>query len=31
MTGILLVDIILIGGIVWFAIGATFVIVNLLK
>jgi hypothetical protein len=31
MTGILLVDIILIGTIVWFAVGVTFLVVNFLK
>jgi hypothetical protein len=31
MTGILLVDIVLIGAIVWFAFGATFLVVQLLK
>jgi hypothetical protein len=30
MTGIILVDIILIGVIVWFAIGVTFLAINLL-
>jgi hypothetical protein len=31
MTGILLVDIVLIGAIVWCVFGATFLVVQLLK